>query len=79
MQSERIRIADLQGHFDRVESALEDYIFRVGLTGKNATHFNLLTEEAIRLAKSITNERTAIEIWFEGNARVSHICCCSSN
>ena len=74
MQSEHIRITNLQSQFDRVEDVLADYLFRVGLTGKNETRFTLLTEEALRLAKSISNDDNSIELWLEGNARVSHIC-----
>jgi hypothetical protein len=74
MQSEHIRITNLQEHFDRVEDILEDYLFRLNITGKNATRFSLLTEEAVRLVKSIANDASTVELWFEGTARISHIC-----
>ncbi|MBP3197637.1 MAG: hypothetical protein J6N21_11605, partial [Butyrivibrio sp.] len=74
MQSEHIRITNLQEHFDRVEDILEDYLFRLNITGKNASRFSLLAEEAIRLVKSIANDSSTVELWFEGTARISHIC-----
>lgn len=74
MESEHVNILDLQKHIDRVEDILEAYLSRLDIVGKNATRFRLLTEEAIRLAKSITNDETPLELWFEGTSRVSHIC-----
>ena len=74
MQSEHVKIGTLQENLDRVGDILEDYLFRLDIKGKDAIRFNLLTEEALRLAKSITSDETAVELWFEGNARVSHIC-----
>lgn len=74
MQSEHVRLSNLQDQYDRVDDLLEDYLFRLDIKGKNATRFSLLVEEALRLAKSITKDESAVEIWFEGNSRVSHIC-----
>ncbi|MBO6128107.1 MAG: hypothetical protein J6P79_04310 [Pseudobutyrivibrio sp.] len=74
MQSEHVAIGQIKEQFDRVESILDDYMFRLDITGKNALRFSLLTEEALRLAKSIAGEKTGVELWFDGNARVSHIC-----
>lgn len=74
MHSEHVKIGALQEHLGRVEDVLEDYLFRLDIKGKDATRFNILTEEALRLAKSITTDETAVELWFEGTARVSHIC-----
>lgn len=74
MQSEHVRLSNLQEQYDRVDDLLEDYLFRLDIKGKNATRFSLLVEEALRLAKSITKDESAVEIWFEGNSRVSHIC-----
>ena len=74
MQSEHVRLSDLQEQYDRVDGLLEDYLFRLNIKGKNAIRFSLLVEEALRLAKSITKDESVVEIWFEGNSRVSHIC-----
>ncbi len=74
MESKHILIDDIQGQFDDINEVLDDYLFRLNITGKNALRFNLLTEEAVRLAKSILQEGEAVELWFDGNARVSHIC-----
>lgn len=74
MQSEHVAIGQIKEQFDSVESILDDYMFRLDITGKNALRFSLLTEEALRLAKSIAGEKTDVELWFDGNARVSHIC-----
>lgn len=73
MESEHIRVRDINENFDRIDDILEDYLFRIGVSGKNALRFSLLTEEAARLAKSIVSESEGIEIWFEGDARVSNI------
>ena len=74
MQTEHIIVENLQEHFDKAGAVLDDYISKVKITGKNATRFSLLAEEALRLVKSITSEDTPVELWIEGNARVSHIC-----
>ena len=74
MQSEHILVSNLQENYDRIEDILDDYLFRLDIKGKNANRFSLLTEEAVRLVKSIANDKNPVEIWFDGNARVSHIC-----
>ena len=56
MQSEHVRLSNLQEQYDRVDDLLEDYLFRLDIKGKNATRFSLLVEEALRLAKSITKD-----------------------
>lgn len=74
MESEHIVIGNLQEQYERVGDILDDYLFRTGIEGKDATRFNLLTEEAVRLAKDIGDENDTVEIWLDGNKRVSNIC-----
>lgn len=74
MHSEHIRITNIQEHFDRIEDILEDYLFKLDISGINATRFSLLAEEALRLVKSIASDSNGIEVWFEGTKRISHIC-----
>ncbi|SDB24982.1 hypothetical protein SAMN02910298_01251 [Pseudobutyrivibrio sp. YE44] len=74
MESKHIVVSDLQGQFDSINEVLDDYLFRLNITGKNALRFNLLAEEAVRLTKSIMDENDSVELWFDGNARISHIC-----
>ncbi len=74
MESEHIIIQNLEDHFERVDDILEDYLVKNNITGKNATRFSLLTEEGLRLAKSLISSSDRIELWLEGNSRVSHVC-----
>ncbi len=73
MESEHIIIQDVREHYERLDSILEDYIIRTDLKGKKNMHFSLLAEEAVRLAKAIINDQNTIEIWFEGDNRLSEI------
>ncbi len=72
MESEHIRIGKIEKDIDRAYQLLDDYIFDVRLEGKNALRFRLLTEEILRLAKSIVDE-TTVELWFEGDSKLSYI------
>ncbi len=74
MESERIHVGDLKSDLPKIQSVLEDYLSNVEIAGKDARSFTLLTEEAIRFVKSIISESEQVEVWFDGNARVSHIC-----
>jgi len=73
MESEHVLIGNIKDNFDRVEDILDNYLFRIGITGKNDLRFTLLSEEALRLARSIVEDDSGIEIWFEGDDKVSHI------
>ena len=44
MESEHVKIGNLQEHYDRVDDILDDYLLRTGIEGKYAIRFNLLTE-----------------------------------
>lgn len=73
MESEHVLIGNIKDNFDRVEDILDNYLFRIGITGKNNLRFTLLSEEALRLARSIVEDDSGIEIWFEGNDQTSYI------
>ncbi|MBO6241830.1 MAG: hypothetical protein J6O61_13470 [Butyrivibrio sp.] len=72
MQSEHIRISNIETDIGRAYQLLDDYIFDIKLEGKNALRLRLLTEEVLRLAKSIVDE-TTVEIWFEGGSKLTNI------
>ena len=74
MQSERIKLDDFQESFEIVKQVAEQYEEKAKINGKDALRFSLLAEESIRLVSSIMTEKDPIEIWFEGNRRISHIC-----
>jgi hypothetical protein len=78
MQSEHIRIGNIARDIDRAYQLLDDFIFDVKLEGKNALRLRLLTEEVIRLAKSIVDE-TTVELWFEGDSRLDYIYLAADN
>ena len=73
MESEHVSIGNIQENFDRAEDILETYLFKIGVEGKNKLRFTLLTEEALRLVRSIVANETGIEMWFEGDNKISHI------
>ena len=72
MESEHIRINNAEERMDRVFDILEDYMFRAGIKGKNELRLTLLTEEALRLVKSVVSEKP-VNMWLEGNAQITHI------
>ncbi len=74
MQSERIKIDDLQESFEIIKQVAEQYEEKAQISEKDALRFTLLAEESIRLVSSIMTEKDPIEVWFEGNRRISHIC-----
>ena len=74
MQSEHIKLDDVQESFEIIKQVAEQYEEKADITGKDALRFSLLAEESIRLVSSIMTEKDPIEIWFEGNSRISHIC-----
>ena len=74
MQSELVTIENIKQHFDRVYVVLDDYLSKLDISRKNALRFTLLAEEAVRLAKSLVEKDARINLWFEGNSRLSFIC-----
>ena len=74
MQSERIELDDWQDSFEIIKEVAEQFEEKAKITGKDALRFSLLAEESIRLVSSIMTEKDPIEIWFEGNRRIAHIC-----
>ncbi len=71
MESEHIWFNNAEEGVKRAYDILEDYMFRNGIEGKNAMRLTLLTEEALRLVKSIA--RNSVTLWLEGDAKVSRI------
>lgn len=71
-QSEHVKIKDVNSDIDRAYSVLADYSFDIGLKDKEALRFRLLTEEVLRLVKQILDV-SLVEIWFEGDDKVSRI------
>lgn len=71
-QSERVKIKDINHDIDRAYDVLAKYAADVGIKDKDALRFRLLTEEVLRLVKQILDNRL-VELWFEGDNRVSRI------
>ncbi len=74
MKSKRVCIENVQEQYGKVNIIMKEYLTEVGLRGKNALRFTLLAEEALRLIKSIVDKDAVVEMWFEGDKRVSNIC-----
>lgn len=71
-KSEHVTIRDVKNDIERAYNVLNDYSFDIGIKDKESLKFRLLTEEVLRLVKQILNNRH-VELWFEGNNRVSRI------
>ncbi len=78
VETGHIKIANVEAKLDGVNKLIDDYIFDVGLTERNALRLRLLSEEVMRLAKSIIGYGI-LDFWIEGNAKVSKICLSSEN
>ena len=72
VQSEQIKIANLESKMDVAQDVVENYIFDTGIKGKDALRLKLLSEEVLRLAKSIIGYGI-MNFWLEGNSRVTKI------
>ena len=72
VETSRIKIADVEARLDDANQLIDDYIFDVGLREKDALRLKLLSEEVLRLAKSIIG-CGIMDLWLEGNARVTRI------
>ncbi len=72
VQSEHIKIANLETKMDVAQDIVNLYIFDTGIKDKDALRLRLLSEEVLRLAKSIIGYGI-INFWLEGNARVTRI------
>ncbi len=71
-QSEHVKIRDVNQDIERAYNVLTDYAFDVGINDKDSLRFRLLTEEVLRLVKQIL-DKWSVELWFEGDKRVSRI------
>ncbi len=74
MQTEHVFVGNIQEDLSRVNETLEDYLYTLRIAGEDANRFTLLTEEAIRFMDTIAGENVPIEVWFDGDARISNIC-----
>ena len=72
VQSEHIKIANLESKMDVAQEVVENYIFDTAIKGKDALRLRLLSEEVLRLAKSIIGYGI-MNFWLEGNSRVTKI------
>ena len=72
VQSEHVKIANLESALEDAYGAVDSYIAETGIKDKNALRLRLLSEEVLRLAKSIIGHGI-MEFWLEGDARVSRI------
>ena len=53
IETSHIKIADIEAKLEGANELIDDYIFDVGLKEKDALRLRLLSEEVLRLAKSI--------------------------
>ena len=74
MQTEHVFVGNIQNDLGRVNEILEDYLTTLRIFDDDSRRFNLLAEEAIRFMDTLAGEDIPIEVWFEGDARVSNIC-----
>ena len=72
VQSEHIKIANLESKMDVAQEVVDNYIFDTGIKDKDALRLRLLSEEVLRLAKSIIGYGI-MNFWLEGNSRVTKI------
>jgi hypothetical protein len=72
VETDHIKIADVEASLDLVNRLLDGYISDVRLSTKDALRLRLLCEEMMRLVKSIIG-RGIIDFWMEGNSRVSRL------
>ncbi len=78
VESRRIKLADLEAKLDDANRVIDEYIQDTGLRERNALRLRLLSEEVLRLAKSIIG-RGILNFWLEGDARVTRIYLTSEN
>ncbi len=71
-ESEHVKVRNPETDIERAYNVLDNYVFDVGITGKNEMRFRLLTEEVIRLVRQIMGGNI-VELWFEGSKKLSHI------
>ncbi|WP_034446380.1 hypothetical protein [Butyrivibrio sp. AE2032] len=78
VETSHIKIADVEARLDGANQLIDDYIFDCGLKEKEALRLRLLSEEVLRLAKSIIGHGI-MDFWLEGNSRVTRIHLLSDN
>ena len=72
IKSEHVKIRDVNDDIERAYEVLADYAFDAGIKDKDYLRLRLLAEEVLRLVKQILGSRN-VDLWFEGNSRVSRI------
>ena len=78
VETDHIKIADVEAGLEKTNGLISDYIFDTGLKDKDALRLRLLSEEVLRLAKSIIGHGI-IEFHLEGTSRVSRIILTADN
>ena len=78
IETSHIKIADIEAKLEGANELIDDYIFDVGLKEKDALRLRLLSEEVLRLAKSIIGYGI-MDFWLEGTSRVTRIFLTSEN
>ena len=72
IRSEHITISDPVSDMDKAYAVVDSYLADTGIKGKNTLRIRLLSEEVLRLVRSVTGlEET--EFWLEGDSRVTRI------
>ncbi len=72
IETSHIKIADIGAKLEGTNELIDDYIFDTGLKEKDALRLKLLSEEVLRLAKSIIGYGI-MDFWLEGTSRVTRI------
>lgn len=72
IQSEHVRITDPETDMNKAYEAVDGYIEKTGIKGKNVLRIRLLSEEVLRLVRSVAGCGD-IDFWLEGDKRVSRI------
>ena len=72
VETGHMKIADVEAKLEGANKLIDDYIFDVGLSSKDALRLRLLSEEVLRLAKSIMGHGI-LDFWLEGTSRVTKI------
>ena len=78
VETDHIKIADVEAGLEKTNGLISDYIFDTGLKDKDALRLRLLSEEVLRLAKSIIGHGI-LDFHLEGTSRVSRIILTADN
>lgn len=71
-KTEHIKISDPSSDMDKAYRAVDGFISDTGIKGKNSLRIRLLSEEVLRLVRSVTGF-SEMNFWLEGDSRVTRI------